>query len=445
MKKIFTLFAITLLLTGSVIFYFLVNRNNNVPEIPEFSLRNDSNISAEYMQAYHSFEYYRDKIKKNPNDVKNYVALAQIFIQESRVTGRHHELLPKAELLLKEALEIDPGNFDAQVTKASILMTLHQFAEAKKIIKPLVKDHPYSAAAYGVLVDAEVELGEYENAVISCDKMLSIRPDLRSYSRASYLRELYGRNDDAIKAMMLAANAGVTGQENRAWTLYQLGNLLLNKGKLDSAEFIFNGTLEERQNYAYALSGLSDVMAAKKNYTKAVELIVKATQVTPDHIFIEKLGDLYKAMGAKENESELNGKILDALKQHKEDGYDVDLEYAIYFSNHNIYLPEALEHAEREYNRRPNNIDALDAYAWALHKNGKSSEAVQYIERAMRLNTKRAILHYHAAEIYRAINNNQMALKYLKKAFEENPYINPLYADSARNMLNSLEGLVSVK
>jgi hypothetical protein len=54
------------------------------------------------------------------------------------------------------------------------------------------------------LVDGNVEMGNYATAIEEADKMISIRPDIRSYSRASYLREIHGDYPGAIDAMKLA-------------------------------------------------------------------------------------------------------------------------------------------------------------------------------------------------------------------------------------------------
>jgi hypothetical protein len=39
-------------------------------------------------------------------------------------------------------------------------------------------------------VDGNVEMGNYDSAVAFADKMVALRPDLTSYSRVSYLREI---------------------------------------------------------------------------------------------------------------------------------------------------------------------------------------------------------------------------------------------------------------
>ena len=105
--------------------------------------------------------------------------------------------------------------------------------------------------------------------------MLSIRPDLRSYSRAAHLREVHGDITGARRAMKLACDAGVIGLETRAWTLYQLGNLYLKEGKLDTAEYIYKGILEERADYSYALSGLAQIRSANKDYKSAIQFMLQ--------------------------------------------------------------------------------------------------------------------------------------------------------------------------
>jgi tetratricopeptide (TPR) repeat protein len=373
------------------------------------------------------------------------VELAQLFLQEARVTGKHHEYIPKAQTLLKEALNIDPNNFEAIITEASVQMTLHQFAKAKELSLKAIPSDPYNAFAYGVLVDADVELGLYEEAVKNCDKMLSLRPDLRSYARASYLRELFGETNAACKAMILAANSAMNGQEDRAWTLYNLGNLYFNQGKIDTAEYIFNGILQERPNYSFALSGLAEVDCTKRNYGDAIELLVKASQLNPNHLFLQQLADIYLATGQKPAESEMNNQILQAFEIHKKDGYDIHYEYALFCANHNIHLQEALQHAEKEYGIRPENIDALDAYAWTLYKTGRSNDAIPYIEKAMKLRTNRAVLFYHAAEIYHAAGLNSESLKMIKKCLKVDSYVDTICRSSAISLYQTLQSYASIK
>jgi tetratricopeptide (TPR) repeat protein len=418
--------------------YYAVKKST--PPLPSLSQRmsEKAQLSSEFLNAKKAVEFYETEIRRKPKVVKNYVDLANVFLQEARVTGNHHEYIPKAHEMINEALSREPKNFEALLAKASIMLTLHQFAEAKRLAQIAIIENPYSAFACGVLVDAHIELGEYDEAVKASDKMLSLRPDLRSYSRASYLRELHGDKAGAIEAMRLAAEAGVAGHENRAWVLYHLGLLYLQAGKPDTAAFIFNGTLEERENYPYALSGLAQVHAAKKNHAEAIRLLKQAHDLTPEHVFLEQLAEAYRCSGDIRRADSTAQEVLKAFGQHEKGGWNVNREFAMFCAIHDMNLPAALKRAKNEYETRPNNIDAQETYAWLLYKNGKASEAVPIIEQALRLKTRRATLFYHAGMIYFAASQHDKALLHLKRAFAENLSVHPLYVADAQKALAQL-------
>ena len=63
--------------------------------------------------------------------------------------------------------------------------------------------------------------------------MLDVKPNLTSYSRASYYRELSGDTVGAIEAMRLAASAG-GAPENTAYVQVLLGDLELQRGRIGS-------------------------------------------------------------------------------------------------------------------------------------------------------------------------------------------------------------------
>lgn len=72
---------------------------------------------------------------------------------------------------------------------------------------------------------------------------MSIRPDLRSYSRISYLREIYGDLDGAIEAMKLAVTAGYPGYEQTAWARLTLGKKLI-KAAMKGNPYMSNSLTE---------------------------------------------------------------------------------------------------------------------------------------------------------------------------------------------------------
>ena len=133
--------------------------------------------------------------------MKNILKLVEIYIYEARVTGEHPHYYSAALQTLNWMLE---GNvtlskddmFTTLFYKATVQLAQHNFTDALKTGQDALAINNVNSGIYGVLVDANVELGNYDKAVEMVDKMIQIRPDLRSYSRQSYLREIYGDNID---------------------------------------------------------------------------------------------------------------------------------------------------------------------------------------------------------------------------------------------------------
>lgn len=417
----YALIAIALFVVSA---YFFVDHRREESRIPNISKRaGDLGPSSEILNLQKAVEFYRTEIRLNPDLIKNYVELAQLYIQEARITGRHHEYVAKADELLEESLRRSPENVEATMTKASLLLTKHRFEEAKKLAEFATKRNAYSAFAWGALSDAEKELGNYNEAVQACDKMLSLRPDLRSYSRAAHLREIHGDLPAARTAMKLACDAGVTGQENRAWALYQFANLFLKEGKLDTAEYIYNGILEERPKYPYALAGLADVHSAKGEFDEAIQLLLRAYDLTPEHTFMEKLVNVYRAAGQTKKSEILAESVLEAFKQHEEQGWNVNLEYALFCANHDLQLGEALRRIEQEIKIRPNNVDVQEAHAWLLYKLGRADDAMAAIEKPLQMNRSNAMLFYRAGLIAQKTGDFDKAKNYIETALKMNPYL----------------------
>lgn len=394
---------------------------------------------AEFVNVNASATYYREQILRYPDVVKNYVGLAQLYMQRARTTADEAKYVPRVRDLLDEGLRREPDHYHALVLKASLLNTLHQFEEAHTLAEQLIARHPNHAYNYGTLVDALVELGAYEEAVAACDRMLGLRPDLAAYARASYLRELHGDTAGAIAAMRLAANAGVAGHESRAWALFQLGQLYLGSNKPDTAAFLFNGILEELPDYTRALGGLAHVQMVKGNYDEAIMLLEEAYADAPNAYFLELLAEAYPATGDDEKLAMTLGRIQQRFEDAAAMGEDVDMEYADFLADQDTSLEKALRLARKSYERRPDHLHTLETYAWALYKNGRAEEAISPIQRAMRLGTGDAMVHYRAGMIYHAAGQPDAAYTQFHQAMQNHLYVESrAAAENARAMLTDL-------
>ncbi|HQU55571.1 MAG TPA: hypothetical protein PK643_21215, partial [Saprospiraceae bacterium] len=237
-------------------------------------------------------------LKLHPDHTDNWLTLAELYMQEARISGEHGHYYPAALEMIRRAGDLDqmkvPDRYRAMLDEASVLMSLHRFQAALDAGLQAVNLNPYDAAIYGVLVDANVELGHYADAVAMADKMVSIRPDMRSYSRISYLREIHGDVDGAIAAMKLAVAAGYPGQEQTEWARYQLGSLLQRYGQTEEARQTYEETLVMRTNYPFALAALGNLAIEQGDENAGEVKLKEAIAIIPEISFYVSLAELYQ-------------------------------------------------------------------------------------------------------------------------------------------------------
>ena len=376
--------------------------------------------SAEFNDAEAAADYYRAAIRRDPDGVEPRVRLAQVLLQLTSQTGRGTEYVPEAKRVLDEALAINPNHYYALTIQAGLLNTLHQFEDARDLSTRLLERFPYHAYTHGTLIDALVELGEYDEATRVSDKLQALRPGLPAYSRASYLRELHGDTDGAIAAMRLAVDAEPGGRLGRAWAAYNLGNLYLGAAKPDTAAYIYRGILEERPDFAPAMAGLGHVALVKGDPAEAVRRLEEARAMGPTEATDELLVTAYTAAGDTRRAREASDRVLAALHDARAMGEIVDMEEADFLADADRELPRALAMAAAQVRRRPGHLHANETYAWALYKNGRAAEAVPFIRRAMRLDTGDAMVHYRAGRIYEAVGQRAIAAEQYRLALAGN-------------------------
>jgi len=391
--------------------------------------------------AQEAVDYYRARLRREPDAVEPRVRLAHALLQLGAERGSQAETIPEARELLAEAVEREPGHFYARALQTELFNVLHRFEDARDLSRELLAESPYHAHSYGALVDALVELGEYDAAIEASDKLQSIKPGLPAYSRASYLRELHGDTRGAIAAMSLAANAGLSGRTERSWALYQLGNLYLAEAAPDTARRVFEGLLEEDADFAPALAGLGHVAMVEGDAREAVRQLEEARALRPLEMIDELLVEAYTMAGDERAANAAADRVLAALHGARAFGEIVDMEEADFLADRGEDLDRALEMARHQQARRPGHLHANETLAWTLFKTGDAAEAVPYIERAMRLGTGDAMVHYRAARIYDAVGQRDVAARHLRAAIDGNLSVeSPSTAAQAQTLLASLGG-----
>ena len=355
--------------------------------IPQLLDRNERiMLGQEWDEVQRRYVSLRNQLTANTNDHKAATALAYLFIKEARITGEHGHYYPAAQAVLDHILENktldNEDRFNALVTKAGVQLSLHDFNAALNTGESALALNPYNAQIYGVLVDCHVELGQYQKAVLLADQMVAIRPDLRSYSRVSYLREIFGDIDGAKKAMLMAIQAGYPGQEETAWAMHTYAEMLMRYGYNQEARMVYESILQERPNYPFAIAGLGKLAIKANDFNEAESRLKDAIDIVPEVDFYVTLANLYKNQKKTALCEKLKTEILAMLEDDTQSGHNMDLEYAHVYNELFSDTKTALQYAAKELKKRPLNIDVNRTIAM-LEVEG--------------MDLKNARLHYQAA------------------------------------------------
>jgi tetratricopeptide (TPR) repeat protein len=440
-----SLICLFILAAGFVVMKYKKNENKKQSAVYQLLERRGAQAQTEEWTAIKKAAVKMSAaIEANPYDKKSLINLSNLMIMEGRVTGNYTYYDMAAMKYINDVLTSEPNNFEALTLKALVQLSQHHFADGLATAETARKINPYNAFVYGILVDANVEMGHYDSAVAAADKMLSIRPDLRSYARASYLREINGDYPGAIEAMKMAVEAGAAGDESTEWSRVQLGHLYENTGDLKNAAMQYTFAYNERPGYPYPLAGLARIAIAEKDYKKAVAYYQQADSIVNNAAFKEELASAYKLAGKNAEAIVLmDAAIKEMAKNAKAAitdetiGHYSDKELAEVYTRTGDY-EKALEHALAEYNRRPLNIDVNETLAWAYYNKGDISKAMQYIQAANKTNSQNPALLCHTGLICLKAGDKPQAKKYLQNGLKNNANILPGLKEESAAALKGL-------
>jgi tetratricopeptide (TPR) repeat protein len=354
-----------------------------------------------------------------PDDPALLARLGEAYLLRARETA-DPSYFSRAGQALDRSHALAPDH-PATLTGLGLLaLGRHDFPAALDLGRKAHALDPSSPQPLGVMADAHVELGRYDDAAETVQQMLDRRPSLASLSRASYLRELRGDVPGAITAMTQAAIAGAgSAPGDLAYVETLLGDLHLGAGRLAEAEGAYRRALG-RADAPAAEVGLARVAAARGDLAGAGALLEEVTARLPQPAWLALLGDVQAALGRTADADATYDLVRQVEALNREAGVAVDLELARFEADHATPAAVHLATAAREV--RPT-VYADDALGWALRQAGRPAEALPYARAAVRLGSADALFWYHLAAIEADLGHLDDARTHLDRALSTNPYL----------------------
>lgn len=371
----------------------------------------------------------QDHLRQSPDDAASHALLGLAYEQRARETG-DSAYYPRAEIVLRRALELDDANATAYSGLASLALSRHRFGDALVLARRARELAPTEARTLGAIGDAFVELGRYREAFATFDRLARLKPGLAAYARVSYARELRGDRRGAIAAMRLAAETAIPGSEAAAWTALHLGKLFASGGDRTSAERQFRIALAHVPGYAVAFDGLASVEAARKRLSRAISLERRAVAAVPLPQYVTQLGDLLQRAGRPRAAARQYAVVSGIDRIQRANGVRTDLELALFRIDHGRGLATAATQALAAFRSRPS-IDAADVVAWGLARTGRCAEARRYSQRALRLGTQDALKFFHRGMIEGCLDHDAAATRWFRRALALNTGFSALWAPAA--------------
>jgi tetratricopeptide (TPR) repeat protein len=374
-------------------------------------------------------------VARDPSDAGSQRDLGFALLQRVRETA-DPSLYAPAAAAFDAARTLAPDDGLVLVGIGGLQLGKHEFAEALESGRRAVRMSPNLASARAVVVDALVELGRYDDAEAAAGEMLGVRSDLTTLSRVSYLAELHGKLDVALRALRMAAASPGLAPENVAFAEALQGNLLVYSGDPGGAAEAYRRALVTLPAHAPSLAGQARLAVGAGRLDDAIALFGRAADIVPLPEYVIALGEAQTAAGRADDAGRSFKLARAEIQLFQASGVIVDLDLALFEVDHGD-PGKALEFAQAGYDATPT-VRAADAMAWALHRLGRDKDAKRRAVEALRLGSRDPLFHYHAGAIEAALGETNEARRHLQLALSTDPGFSATGAMEARRILASL-------
>lgn len=376
------------------------------------------------------------RLRRDANDDEARLSLAAAFLQKVRETA-DPSLYVKAKSLLDDLNQRRPDDPRVVELEGTLALAQHRFGDGLALGKQALALAPGSPTAYGILVDANNELGNYDAALDATQKMVDARPNLESFARVSYARELRGDYPGAIEAMQQAIeSAGTTAGENVAYVEALLGQLLLTTHDIAGAAREYDEALQAFPGLPAARAGQAQILVAQGRYAAAASLLDQIVRVQPLVQYAIALGDARTAAGDTAAASSAYALVDVIAKLFTANGVRLDVEIALFDADHHAGA-HAVSEARSALRARPSTL-AHDVLAWNLYRVGQFDEASTESTRALALGSRDPQERYHAAAIAYARHDDASAKADIKIVLSENPRFSARLAPDVEQLAHQL-------
>ncbi len=355
----------------------------------------------------------RELLTMNPRDAVAWRNMSALYIalgsdaDAAETARRAHDIDPK-----------DPwthyylGVIDARADRNDD--AVHRFQQALSLNATMGEAHQGLAAAF-------FRLGDDGNSVFHWSQAYQLAPESAEICRgfgATLLR--MGQTPKAIYYLRQAVELLPDWPDARQ----DYGEALRRAGEdRDAVTELLRGLrIKQRPE---GLVSLSRIHLKYREPRKALVHLQRAVELVPTHApAYHVLGQVHAALKDWVKATEAHGRAYAIVP----DSTEYALSYAEALMNAGGNMDHAFRLAAAVRIKDPSRPKAFDILGWCLHRQGKSVEAREELERARaiievkeRADIDDAVIYEHLAEVYQALNDSMMSREMFARAAEIDP------------------------
>lgn len=346
-----------------------------------------------------------------PNDLESREAKAKLLIAKgdwSSAAKQFEYLLNQPDIKLEDKINIGANYFEKSLSDSTLLPI------AKSIFSNLDKDTTYWQIKMYL---GAIALNERnDSAAINNFKYVT---ENANWNVQAWIRlgGLYFDNHKYDESEVVMAEA-IKSFPDDFYVNLILGLALAQQSKHKDAEpYLKKATIINSKDLT-ALSAYGFTLSQLKENDKAIFYLNKALEIQPNDVqLIGTLAMIYEGMKSYQ--------ISDSLYEHalelKPDDPLINNNYSYSLATRGLQLDRALKMVKISITADSLNSSYLDTIGWVYYMLGKYDLAKDFINKALTLDKKNAVMLEHLADIESKLGNKQKAIELWKKALELDP------------------------
>ncbi|WP_327695222.1 tetratricopeptide repeat protein [Streptomyces sp. NBC_00459] len=381
-------------------------------------------------------------VRTHARDGQAWAQLGSAYVERGRRTGDAADF-PRAERALRTSLKVRPANgarnAEGLVGMAALANARRDFPAAREWGEAALRQAPKRWTSYPPLLDAYTGLGDYKAVRRTLEQLQGLRSGAAVMAHAAGVYRDRGWREDAQAALADAAARAATPAEEAEWQ-YRAGELAWERGEPADALRHFEAALRLDPGLSSARAGEGRALAALGRAREAQSAYRAALAERPSPQYALELGELYDSLGRSEDAQAQYAALRARVVKEQAGGVDGELLLGRFEADHGD-AGSAVRRLRAEWARQPG-LDVADALGWAMHRAGRSEEALAWAKRTTDkehgAEVRSALYVYHRGMIERELGLTGPARRHLEEALRINPYFSPVGVPAAKEALAAL-------